>query len=635
MKDEGSTTIKDELKSKSSPKIGQKKAKIALPKAQIPDVWYLGIDFGTIGLSAVLLNAKIGEQYPIYWSSVNQQENESSFRLPVAAYYGSLPSQKGKLPNSPFVVGAAASEAAKQEAGIFLDNFKPYLNLGVPYYSQQQHQWEPRLQRSEEQLISLYWIQLAVNALFLTLTPMMAQSVLGLKLGAFGLSQESLAQALTQLQGVIISCPAGWGDTYRFNLREAVLRAKLVCDPGQIFFVEEAIAALFGNLPINPQTDSSPPPITKIVNSRIHGFVNSRNPITTLVIHVGATTTELALVDLPDDIKTLTYDDFGLQSFAYGGNDLDQDILCQLIYPQWLPNLHQPLTKLEMEFPQPGTPDRQKRDRAALNWQSSQIGRSLLEAAKLVKLVLQKREELTSTIGNKQWGVKRQDLDNKVISPFIQQLNQQLNLLLCQTGVSEQAITSVICSGGTISAIWRSLSSWLKQKIPHGTLIHNHDHDKMSRVGVGLACIPNLPQVLDRVRHQYSDYFLLVELLEAIPNQPFAIEEIMHLLRERGLNTHVCSQRLIAFLNGELPYGLVPSEDVLKGIFATSGENSDYQQINAEPLFFLGEDRRYNPNLVQCQRLRQYLGVILSRTQQKLTEPLIFNLGLPSRRGTV
>ncbi|HAA33548.1 MAG TPA: hypothetical protein DCE56_44750, partial [Cyanobacteria bacterium UBA8553] len=58
-----------------------------------------------------------------------------------------------------------------------------------------------------------------------------------------------LQGALQQLEGVVLGYPADWGDTYHFNLREAVLEAKLVRHPEQIFFLEDAIAAILAGLP--------------------------------------------------------------------------------------------------------------------------------------------------------------------------------------------------------------------------------------------------------------------------------------------------------------------------------------------------------------------------------------------------
>lgn len=54
-------------------------------------VWYLGIDLGTTGISAALLNRSTTEVYPLYWIAENQPETSArSFRLPAKFIYQRL-----------------------------------------------------------------------------------------------------------------------------------------------------------------------------------------------------------------------------------------------------------------------------------------------------------------------------------------------------------------------------------------------------------------------------------------------------------------------------------------------------------------------------------------------------------------
>jgi activator of 2-hydroxyglutaryl-CoA dehydratase len=93
-------------------------------------VWYLGIDFGTTGISAVLLNHTTAQRYPIYWSNelrisreelqtVNPQlkvrsSGEVIFRLPTVTYSGQAASNLFvQLQVAPIVVGSLASSLAK------------------------------------------------------------------------------------------------------------------------------------------------------------------------------------------------------------------------------------------------------------------------------------------------------------------------------------------------------------------------------------------------------------------------------------------------------------------------------------------------------------------------------------------
>ncbi|HEY9651356.1 MAG TPA: hypothetical protein V6C95_11885, partial [Coleofasciculaceae cyanobacterium] len=221
-------------------------------------IWYLGIDLGTTGISSVLLNYAIAQRYPIYWSKELLPANSTlaahssgdvCFRLPTLTYSNAgskdnLPKESCPIPLSgaTFAIGSFAAKLAKTQPGLVLENVKPYLNLGIPYYCPKRYIWEPTLQLYGQQLVSLYQIRQALEALLTTLTPQKIRLKSPVKVGAIGLDSETLERALGQLSGVILSIPASWGDTYRFNLREAVLATKLVRYPEQIFFVEDAIA---------------------------------------------------------------------------------------------------------------------------------------------------------------------------------------------------------------------------------------------------------------------------------------------------------------------------------------------------------------------------------------------------------
>ncbi|NJK28237.1 MAG: hypothetical protein HC925_06760 [Coleofasciculaceae cyanobacterium SM2_3_26] len=73
-----------------------------------------------------------------------------------------------------------------------------------------------------------------------------------------------------------------------------------------------------------------------------------------------------------------------------------------------------------------------------------------------------------------------------------------------------------------------------------------------SRVAYGLAGLPRFPQLCNLVQHQYSDLFLLRELLEVFPShQPLHIEQVLQLLERRGVNTQTCYPRIAAILNSQ------------------------------------------------------------------------------------
>lgn len=609
-------------------------------------VWYLGIDLGTTGISAVLLNASTGQRYPIYWSQkrwekldklqliapqIPPRSSELSLsRLPTAVYSGPAASKLFvQPPITPIVVGTWASELANHQPGVFLENFKPVLNLGIPYHCPNRNQWEPILQLPSQQMVSLYWVRQALQVLFATLTPNSQLPKAMLTVGAKGLEAEILTRVLQQLQGVILGCPAAWGDTYRFNVRETVLGAKLVPSSEQIFFVEDAIASILAGLPhsgtgggrekSSSQTEDEEQPFTLSRSSWRGG---------TLVINTGATTTELALVDLPENLQDLSYNDFALCSLPYAGNAIDQDIFCQLLYPQLSTEQQQQLS-LESELPQPSQLDPQLRDRLAFQLQRSTLGKALLKAASCLKIILQHKDQFTLDLGKERCTLTRQDLEDCIVQPFMQLLNQTLKALLIETGISEQGIYQVLLLGGTANLT--ALATWIQKRFPNATLIQDANSSDGSWVAAGLATLPLYPQVLNRLRQQYSDYFLLLELLRAFPEttgesatRAYRLEEIMQQLERRGLNTGACYERLVRLVNGHLPEGLIPSIEDTSWLAPTSKQNPLYSKIaNKTRLFSQADDRLYRRNPQQQEELSQYLKLAFSGIYQKFEEPLI------------
>ncbi len=638
-------------------------------------VWYMGIDFGTTGISAVLLNYLTGQQYPIYWSdelrSVNSQFATRSsgkviFRLPAVTY--SSPVSKDVPPERLYnvqasVVGSLASKVAKNQPGLFLENFKPYLKIAIPYYCPKGDKWEPILQLHNQQLVSLYWVRQALQELLATLTPKCTLPNSALKVGAVGLESETLRTVLRQLEGVVLGCPVGWGDTYCLNLREAVLAVKLVRHPEQVFFLEDAIAPILagllsananapnrGNEGVGEQGSGEAAGANESRGARGAGGAGgaggensssaSSAPKTppwrggTLVINAGAITTELALVDLPDDLQELTYSDFSLCSLPYAGNAIDQDVFCQLLYPQLsVGQLQQLSLPRDLELPLPGQSDKPRRDRLASLLQSSPLGQALLKAAGYLKLIVQHKDEFTLELGTEQWLVKRSDLESKVVLPFVQQLNRELNALLIKTGTSEQGVYQVLCVGGT--AAFGTLVKWIQQRLPVANLIRDVDSPTGNWVAAGVASLPLYPQVLNRSQQQYSDYFLLLELLRAFPetggdstDRSYRLEEIMQKLERRGLNTGTCYERLVRLVEGQLPPGLVPSIEDDSLLSQASKQNLHESTLTATPQLFSKQDNHlYRPNLQQQESLRQYLDMLLSGIHQKFEEPLIVKLG--------
>ncbi len=534
--------------------------------------WYLGVDVGTTHISAALLNKTSGGIYPLQWGDENE-----SFRLPMVAYAGD------------------------PDQGLVLQNFKPYLRLGIPYQTDQQ--WQPVVQLGQNQPpVSILELQKSLATLLVNLRQ---------HSGAILIPAQALEQVWSRLAGVIVNCPIAWGEAYCWNVREAILEAGLVSQPEQVLFVEEAIAPFLAGLQIRGHSDQG-------------GDVPFPWRGHTLVINAGASNTELALVNTEPG-NHLVHSDLVLWSFAYAGHAIDQDIICQLLLnpeAKLLNRVYESETLLlanDLELPQPGTPDTPRREKLQFWLQGSPWGQKLLIAAQTLKLHLQHKTEHRLILGGDQWLVTRQMYETQVVIPFLQQLNQQLNSLLSYSGVAEHTIYQVLCAGETLNG--SMLTNWLKIKLPQAMAITSIGTPAW--VAAGLASLPLAPQLFNQTQ-RYSDYFLLMELLRTVAESAkseYSTAEVLQLLERRGINTRACRDRLIDLLNGQLPKHLIP--DITSPWLALTRLPDYDTQI---PLFTQTDSQLYQVDRTQCERLFAHLQALSGPARQKLEEPLIFDL---------
>ncbi|MBD2604729.1 hypothetical protein H6G81_09345 [Scytonema hofmannii FACHB-248] len=634
-------------------------------------VWYLGIDLGTTGISAALLNRSTNVVYPLYWSAEKQSAATSlkpSFRLPAEVYLpaasvsGSSMSTEALHSFAPVAVAsekvsdlATSDSPEAQTNSVYSAQLKPYLQIAIAYKNEQD-KWEPVLQLNEFSAGPLIWIVRSLSKLLLTLKCDRTSTTPGLTAAAVGIDEQSFQTIINNIAGVICTCPSNWSEQYRFNVREALLTSKIVQHPQQVFFVEEAIASLLSELDgANGETvqfsvpEGSPPPIQ-----------SDRRPIgSTLTINIGATSTEMALVDLPENLQELTHSNFMLHGFAYAGKGIEQDIICQLLFPQkwrqlrqqtegdskttnsnplhWqpaIPDLDQmhlsSLNLEELELPRPGEPDITTRIRLQQRLESSLLGQAVLDAGLALKLILQHQESFTLELADQRWVLHRRDLEAQVFVPFVRRLNRELNRLLVAKGIPTEAINQAILTGGVANC--SAVKSWLRQKLPNAKIIQDLSTTDgaatCSRVAYGLAMLPLHPQVVEVAKQQYTDYFLFSELLRLMPERSLSFNEVIQLFENQGINTRACQQRLLAFLEGELPPGLIPSGQDSNWLTQTSKENPDYKAIAAEPLFDKQGSLSYRPNSRQLQALRRYLDAIKASNQQSFEEPYTVNFVL-------
>lgn len=602
--------------------------------------WFLGIDLGTTGISAVLMEHLSGSAHPLCWLPQNAQDrNQTTFRMPAIA---ALQATANDLELETVGLEALPHHAA-DSCDCLLNNLRSLLRVGIPHQTTT-GTWEPMVQWADDQTVSLQQILNSVQALLsLIHTPEDAD----LRLEAVGLDTEILQDVLDNLQGIVVGMPTNWSDTYCLNVREAILAAGLVESPGQIFFLEEAIAAILSGLP-----DPSDPPPEQ--NRQVQTLYQCNWQGGTVVISGGASCTEVGIADLPYPLDAISREDFKLRNLAYGGDALDLDIICQLLVPaerrqtiapsdrrssregwSWQATLPEVantqwehLALEALDLPQLAEPDISARIRLRQHLESSKLGQSLLEAARYLKLILQNQNQYHLELADQSWRVLRRDLESRVLVPYIQRLNQQVNALLSQTGLSSQGINQVICTGGNAS--FNTIAKWLRQKFPNATIIQDtypsNRPQTCSRVAYGLVNLCRYPQVLDVPRHQYSDYFLLHEIIRVVPETPMPLNGILHLLEEQGINIDVCHSRIEAILEGHLPPGLIPDSSTRDHLSRETLNSATYQGLTSGSLFTKQTRQIYMLNTRQRDIIGNHLAAIMLNKHQTLTEPMIAQL---------
>lgn len=644
--------------------------------------WYLGIDFGSTGLSAVLFDLAQQRLYPIVWQTTDAAIEPTSavtqtWRLPSVAYLAADQLVAGISPQPPAEIGLAALDlAVKHQSlaqspenlasnsdpslGQLLSQFKQCLKVGllaaVPPPLEVE---EPSLQWSDQQELPIHWVQQILQALLATLTPAQvastpspqpgtpSQAILSIRVEE--LPPPMLKSILSHLAGVILGYPANSSDTYQFNLREAVLAVGLVDRPDQIFLIEDAIAALLPDLASAKHAISIP--LSRLGQLRqVYGADSVQHASWqggTLVIDAGADRIDLLMVNLPANLQNLTYTDFSLRSLAYAGNAIDQDIVCHLLAPQCSPETN-PLTSRSepakeagylfhptVTLPLPANPDLRTRYRLQQRLTGSTLGQNLLTAARHLKQVLVQQNSFTFELSGQRWLVNQSDFDSRILQPLIQRLNRELNALMICTGIAAEAIQQVICVGDT--AQFPAIIRWLQQKLLNAVILQDSNPNtspNLSRVACGLALLPLYPQVLDLPRQQYSDYFLLLELMKIAPEKSLPLGKILQLMESGGINIRSCQFRILSLLEGHLPIGLIPSHNESALLTNESRQNPLYRTLTSTPLFTKESPQVYRLNREQRDLLYGHLSQHLSNAYQSLEDPLTFDLSV-SKHGKI
>lgn len=534
----------------------------------------------------MLLNRLTGELHPLYWRST--AEDTASFRRAAAAHWADSP---------------------------HLLHCKPYLNLTVPYYSLPTLRWEPQLQIGQPAL-PLQVLRQSLETVLNSIQPTVSSTseAADFLCAAVGLTGDAYRQAIAQLAGVVLGCPAHWSEAYRFNLRQATLAAGLVAQVEQVVLITDAIAALLSGLQQWQQGVASG-------QHRGGGAV---------VISAGSSVTEILVSQLPADLSQLTLSHLYQSGFNYAGQAIDLDILTQLLEPALIqavrlqgsaPAVSPDLS--ELTFPKVGDSNQLQRYQLLHRLLASETGQRLLQLAQQTKLQLQQQTQLTVEWREQSILMTRQGLSSQVILPYLQKLNGELNLRLQQAQLAPQQIKQVIGTGGTASL--GAIARWLRQKFPQAAIVQDRyplssSPPACSRVAYGLAVLPLYPHLLEEMQQSIDPFHRLFALIAHLPDQVMSIAQIQQILQQQGVGW-ISPQDLVDVLEG-WPSGFMPSERDRPLFTPESWENPDYQKLRSAPLFFKVSPHHYRPNMNQWPYCRRYLESVIGNRTALPSEPV-------------
>ena len=571
----------------------------------------LGLDIGTTGISAVLLNRVTHALFPMYWHQAEasthpslpstEDENTSRwFRLPANVTCD----RQGSLSSFTHSLDHTLDQTALDNTHHELHHIKPFLSLGIPYISAATQKWEPIIRWSAQTPIPLQWFQHAMQTLVATLTqaafaesrnghspastPSASEQPL-IVCRAVGLGDGQVQSALNSLSDIVVGCPGNWPDAYPINIRRILLQTPLIASTTHVTVLPEAIAIILSELPC---PNGYPPTLPDQAASQIVDQASLSGA--TLAISSGAALTELSLVHVPDDLTTLSRQDFYLHSLAYGGEAMDQDIISQILLPTVngaaeYPSHHKDTgddisypNRFHLSFteedwstiaetdwinPPSGSAAIADRIRFQQTLHRSGAGQRLLALAQSLKIGLQHYEQCDLTVGERQYCIHRRNLGNHVFIPFVEELKTSILHLLKDASTTEAEIQQVICSGGTASL--RIIALWLRKRFPNATIIQDtygltpHGNGKSSvpksseinqcsRVAYGLATLPLHPRIAEQTQY-VDDYTLINTLLTILPNDALSVSAIMRRLENQGINGDRHYDRIMRLLNGYLP----------------------------------------------------------------------------------
>jgi hypothetical protein len=463
-----------------------------------------------------------------------------------------------------------------------IENFKPFLQAALPYLTDDT--WQPQIQWQRSLNLSLQSLVSGFQDLLYKL--------------------EIPRSIRANIQNVVLAHPANWSDIYSLNLREAVLAAELVSQPGQILVIDQAIAPLL--VMIQENTIEYP----------------------ALLIDASADHVCLSLVGVANQ-RNGNNPAIATRSYDYGGFAIAQDILTQLIYSRWrnAKNLNRDACNLNhLSLPTLGLSDLVKRSLLRQAIAETEAGQQLWQAAnQIMQQLLEPLEsslssppEYTFEIMDFNISISHREVENQILQLFIQRIGHEINTLFQKAGGNATEIRQVLLCGS--SSYFSSLDRWLRSKFSQAEIQRLPDNV----IAQGLAIAPLFTPMLDLSRQQYSDYFLLSEICRLSLEKEFTAKSLIQQLRNQGINTNVCEARILQILNGEISAQLFPWQELETKILFN--DSLLHRELCQRKLFELNTEGIYQPNSAQLKLLQTYLELISGYLHQNLAEPLVLSL---------
>ncbi|BBA79097.1 hypothetical protein RGRSB_0523 [cyanobacterium endosymbiont of Rhopalodia gibberula] len=277
-----------------------------------------------------------------------------------------------------------------------------------------------------------------------------------------GETEYSVAQIINKLQGIIVVCPSQWNLVDRTQLQSLILDTYSLSTSDQIVWVPKAIA---------------------VALSYFSPTETARN---TLIIDVGETMTELALVNVKNPFSSLIS-----RQLTYAFQSIDQDIFCQLIYPQWQSQITKISPCLKPHFPQVGNTNLFLRGAFNQQLKNHPLGNTFLEVAQLTRFILKQQDSFVSSLGEKSWGVTRHEFIQQITTHWIKKLNETSNSLFSLGETSQYEIGQIILLGKEIETVDYILHAWLHEKFLQNPVIFKPKKQSENKLTQGLVYILN------------------------------------------------------------------------------------------------------------------------------------------------